>query len=262
MTDIPENETRRRLIYGQATHVGEVRSSNQDAVWSFVHLSDSADEQPDFALFVVADGMGGHQNGEQASAIAVRLIASGVIESLYMPLLEQQEDRQPVLEALSETITRANKVVKENAQGGGSTATAAVLINDMIHVAHVGDSRAYLIQDSGIEQISEDHDILTRLIALGQVAPEDAPGHAAGHKLYRALGMSDVLEVDTYRRRLTDNARLLLCSDGLWNMVPDTSIQEYVLHSPTPQDAAQRLVDLANARGGQDNISVIVIQRK
>jgi serine/threonine protein phosphatase PrpC len=130
----------------------------------------------------------------------------------------------------------------------------------MAYIAHVGDSRAYMITDDGIEQITRDHSLVQRLIELDQLTPEEAPDHPQRNVLYRALGQSDTLDVDAITRRLGPNARLLLCSDGLWNMVSEDAIQAVLAQNPQPQKACEELVQMANDRGGPDNISMIIVQ--
>lgn len=253
------------ITYGQSSDVGMVRSNNQDAVLTFFASQGNTDNVPDFGLFIVADGMGGHHDGEKASAIATRVLAEQITNKIYIPMLtrlkETDAEHATISEILTEAVKMANEVVVQSIPEGGTTITAAAIMGDLAYIAHVGDSRAYLIhQDGTIEQITRDHSLVQRLIELDQLTPEEAAQHPQKNVLYRAIGQSDNLEVDSITRRLPTHARLLLCSDGLWNMVSAEDIIDTVLNAPTPQQACDRLVALANEHGGSDNISAILLQ--
>jgi protein phosphatase len=128
-------------------------------------------------------------------------------------------------------------------------------------VAHVGDTRLYLINDTSIEQLTRDHTLVQRLVELGQITPEEAKDHPKRNVVYRALGQNDELEVDTLMRRLPPGAHILICSDGLWGNISDDELREIVRKQTlSPQEACNKLVALANERGGSDNISVIIVQ--
>jgi len=253
-----------RLVFGQLSDVGMVRGNNQDAMIGMVASSSMNDNLPDFGLFIVADGMGGHQEGERASAITARLVSKYMVSEIFTALLDQRmndPDRPSIAEVLRTAVQKANEAVTEEIPEGGTTATAAVILGDLAYIAHVGDSRAYLISDEGIEQITRDHSLVQRLIELDQLTPQDAIDHPQRNVLYRAIGQSESLDVDAITRRLPPRARLLLCSDGLWNMVAEDNILAVLSkHRTNPQDACNELVKLANERGGPDNITVIIVQ--
>lgn len=251
-----------RLQFGQLSDVGMVRGNNQDAVFSMVSSMTSNDDLPDFGLFIVADGMGGHQEGERASAVTARIIAQHVLKEIFYPMLEQRmgdPDRPPIADVLRDAIKQANDAVTREISDGGTTATAAAVLGDLVYIAHVGDSRGYMITDDGIEQITRDHSLVQRLIELDQLTSEEAAEHPQRNVLYKAIGQSESLEADTITRRLQPHARLLLCSDGLWNLVLEDTIHDVVLRN-SPQQACNELVRLANERGGPDNITVVLIQ--
>jgi serine/threonine protein phosphatase PrpC len=250
------------IVFGQATDVGMVRSNNQDSALSFFFTSHSAEERPDFGLFVVADGMGGHEDGEKASAITTRVVAAHITNSIYMPILSEGDDveRPPITEALVSAVQKANSQVINTVPNGGTTATAVAVIGDLAYIAHVGDTRAYLITKDNIEQITRDHSLVQRLIELDQLTPEDAANHPQKNVLYRALGQNESLEVDTLTRRLPPSSRVLLCSDGLWGLVKEREIFEIATNNPNPQEACDKLVALANTRGGVDNITAILLR--
>lgn len=254
------------IIFGQGTDVGMVRSTNQDAILTFTSSQGNVDNVADFGLFVVADGMGGHHDGEKASAIASRVVAEQVTNHIYLPILTQKfqlnaADQPTISEILTEAVKVSNEVVVKSIPEGGTTITAAAVIGDLVYVVHVGDSRAYLItKEHGLEQITRDHSLVQRLIELDQLTPEEAAQHPQKNVLYRAIGQSDNLEVDAVTRRLPPDSLLLLCSDGLWNMVPESQILDIALNTPSPQHACDRLIAAANEHGGSDNVSAILLK--
>jgi PPM family protein phosphatase len=254
--------TNAHLSFGQATDVGMLRSNNEDAVLSFFSTSSSAEDLLDFGVFIVADGMGGHNEGEVASTIAIQVVSTEVINSIYLPVLDGMSlsDLPPVTDVLVAAVEKANvKIHTTIPKGGGTTCTAVVLLGDRVYVAHVGDSRAYLINKDSMEQITRDHSMVQRLIELQQLKPEEAVGHSRSNELYKALGFKEELEVDAWSRRLPPSSRLILCSDGLWNLVREDEIKNIVTTHDDPQDACNKLVAMANSRGGTDNITVIVL---
>ena len=141
-----------------------------------------------------------------------------------------------------------------------SIGIAVAIVGDLAHFAHVGDSRAYLITRDGLEQITRDHSLVQRLIELGQLTEEEAKDHPQKNVLYRALGQNESLEVDALTRRLPAESRLLICSDGLWGLVEEREIFEVAINTADPQQACNKLVDLANGGGGNDNITVIILK--
>lgn len=250
------------LTFGQSTDVGMVRSTNQDSAFSFFTTSRSADQRPDFGLFIVADGMGGHHDGEKASALASHVVATSIISNVYLPMLrgENDADRMPITEAMIASVQKANTDIITRVPEGGTTLTAVAIMGDLAYIVHVGDSRVYLITKDGVEQITRDHSLVQRLVELDQLTPEEAVNHHQKNVLYRALGQSDNVEVDALTRRLPPKSSLMLCSDGLWNLVGEEEITEIVMSHSNPQEACDKLVALANTHGGTDNITAIVLQ--
>jgi serine/threonine protein phosphatase PrpC len=252
----------KHIIFGVQSDVGAVRTNNQDALYAMFTTHISADEMPDFGLFVVADGMGGYHGGEKASALASRTVARYVSEHFHMRLLTLRDgDERPIVsEVLNEAVLKANAVIGEHVPEGGTTCTAAIVLGDLAYIAHVGDSRAYLLSEEGIEQITRDHSLVQRLIELDQLTQDEAANHPQRNVLYRALGQNESIDVDTITRRLPPGSRLLLCSDGLWNHVPEALIVQIVRNAKSPQEACDQLVAKANERGGLDNITAVLVQ--
>lgn len=249
-----------RLRSSARTSMGQVRENNEDNVhlWS----------RDDFVLAVVADGMGGAAAGEEASRLAVEAIQEGMsMRDNASADAFGTMDENTLAEKLSDTIQTANEHIMERAtaqpelKGMGTTVTLALVRSNHTIVAHVGDSRAYLIDgyDHSISQITADHSFVEALLAAGHITAEQAESHPMRNVLYRALGQAEHVDVDVYFSNLHTGDRMVLCSDGLTRHVKPQEIADIALAHPNPDVASQKLVDLANARGGEDNVSVIVI---
>jgi len=252
-----------RATYGQESDQGMVRTNNQDSAYTFLANSISDEHNPQFGLFIVADGMGGHQLGEKASALALRVVASQVLQKIYTPLLNVEDDshdRPTIAEALIQAVQIANDRVLKYVNGSGTTTTAMIVMGNLAHVVHVGDSRAYHITSKEIEQMTRDHSLAQRLIELGQLTQEEAKDHPQRNVLYRAIGQMNEIEVDTLTKRLQPGVQVLLCSDGLWGWVSDEQIFDVVNSVSHPQEACEKLVALANTNGSQDNITAVIFK--
>jgi serine/threonine protein phosphatase PrpC len=253
------------LVAAGATSKGRVLDHNEDALFTLnAALSQEEDLLP-LGLYVVADGMGGLARGEQASELAVRWIANWVLEKIYHPFLvniDQSANQQPVNQVLIEAAVAANAKIHEALPNGGTTLTCAFILGTNAFIAHVGDSRAYIISKNTIRQITTDHSLVNRLIELGQITPEEAKTHPQRSMLYRALGRAGNLDIDTYLQSLPAHSSLLLCTDGLWQMVPEATILSIVSAATSPQAACQQLIAQANEKGGEDNITAVLVQVK
>jgi serine/threonine protein phosphatase PrpC len=164
-----------------------------------------------------------------------------------------------VLAVMEAGIKQAHEAVADQIEDGGTTLTAVVLVDDLAYIAHVGDTRAYVVSGSAIEQITRDHSLVQRLIEVGQITPDEAAIHSRRNVLYRALGQSETIDVDTLARRLPPRSRLVVCSDGLWGLVSNDTIRDVVTGHDT-REACRELVRLANEAGGPDNITVLIVQ--
>ncbi len=248
------------ITFGQSSDIGLVRSNNQDAAMSFFFTSATADDRPDFGIFIVADGMGGHHDGEKASAIAVKTITTHLTQNVYLPILSGNTDVPPISEVMVSAVQKANSEIIKHVPEGGTTVTAVGVLGDLAYIAHVGDSRAYLITKDNIEQITRDHSLVQRLIELDQITQDEVHDHPQKNVLYRALGQNDSVEVDISTRRLPPNSRILICSDGLWGLITEKDLFEIAMNNTDPQQACEKLVALANTNGGTDNITAIILK--
>ncbi|MEE8389990.1 MAG: protein phosphatase 2C domain-containing protein, partial [Anaerolineae bacterium] len=169
---------------------------------------------------------------------------------------------QPTMdEVLVNAVQAANHAVADQVPGGGTTLTCALLIGPRAYLAHVGDSRAYVVTEANeLEQITHDHSLVDRLVELGQLTRDEAAIHPQKNVLYRAIGQRGVLEVETHVRTFLEKERLLLCSDGLWGIVSDTEMADVITTAPSLQAACENLIAAANQAGGHDNITVILVE--
>lgn len=239
------------------SNVGRVRSHNEDSV----HLWPTDHTPEDVLIAIVADGMGGAAAGEEASRMAVETIMQQLVDVGTPPShLELQES------ALRSAVSQANLFIMQEAiaqpqnRGMGTTLTMVYVKGRQALFAHVGDSRAYRVKaDGNIEQITSDHSFVQALLDAGHITAEQAEIHPMRNVLYRALGQTRDLDIDTYRANLATGDYLILCSDGLTGHVRAKEIAEVTREFKTPNQISHQLVKLANERGGEDNISVIVI---
>lgn len=249
---------------GWMTDVGRVRGHNEDAILVFTSEQEADNASPPFGAFILADGMGGHQGGELASALAVRESASHLISEVYLPALsdaERKGDQPSLTEILRAAIVQANRIVTHSLPGSGSTLTCGIVIGERLFIGHVGDSRAYLQpEDEAPQLLTHDHSLVNRLLEMGQLTEEEAAVHPQRNVLYRAIGQGETLDVDVQSYPLPGRSRLLLCSDGLWGLLEDSELWAVIDAAPTPQAACEELVARANEAGGTDNISVILVE--
>lgn len=259
----PFAEGSKLVRYGQASDIGQTRDINQDAALGVMASPDMASDPPAIGFFVVADGMGGHHDGELASAIAVQTMARRVLTDIITPHLDAHEyssEQKTIPEVLTESIHDAHYAVLDRVTDGGTTVTCAVIRGDLAYIAHVGDSRAYLITEGNLEVITRDHSLVKRLQELGTLTSAEAEVDPRRNVLYRAVGQGEIAEVDTATRRLPPGSRLMICSDGLWGVIGDERIAEITAANLDPQRACEEMVAEANERGGPDNITVLLVE--
>ena len=226
------------------SHVGAVRKNNEDAVYCDAKTG----------LFIVADGIGGREAGEVASATAVRVVAEKFWEN----------PAAPADELMREAFYQANDILHQagkdkNMHGMGTTMTAAVVRGDNIHLVHVGDSRAYLFNRNSIEQLTEDHTLVQALLLDGQITSAEAEHHPQRHVLVRSIGQDILVQVQERTISWVKGDYLLLCSDGLYNLVPPHEMQEITLRAANLKSAIDFMAQTAFNRGGYDNISAILV---
>lgn len=255
------------LRVAQRCLVGLTRQRNEDATLVFTAETGGQEPLLPFGLYVVADGMGGHAAGHEASKQASRLVAQHVLERIYLPLMRNSlhssaVPQEPIHDVMIVAIQAADHAVAQldPEQGSGTTLTAALIFGRRLYVAHVGDSRAYLLVDGELKALTTDHSVVQRLQEAGQITADEAAAHPQRNLLYMAVGQGSELEIDTYTQSLPTGGRLLLCSDGLWGLATEARLQEVLGQAATVDEAADALVELALQGSGSDNITAVVVE--
>lgn len=250
------------LLIGQATDPGRVRQSNEDRLCVLTPPTIASDID---ALLVVADGMGGHNAGEIASSFVVEKL-DALFRSLdYRKWVDFSPEREEyyvlvlkeILEKLNDQLYQMSLRRKEW-RGMGTTVTAGLITGGKLYLGHVGDSRAYLLSQNTLRQLTKDHAWVTEQVEQGLLSPEQAAVHPRKNEITRALGIGSLVRVDRHIQDLRPGDTLLFCTDGLTNLVSDSELQQHLQSIPDPQKCCQALVHLANQRGGGDNITVVV----
>lgn len=254
------------LRLGRLSDVGRVRESNEDSLLALdLHCANRSINRA-AGLFVVADGMGGHEGGEIASGMLVRSLARLATAEWLPSVIDAKEDLLDTGAWLTSAIQRANAEIfdwgHEAGYEMGTTVVAALIAGNRALVAHVGDSRAYRISAAGITQLTIDHSLVESLVMAKQISREEARTHPQANVIYRTVGDQPQVVVDLADIELAAGDRLLLCSDGLSGMLADDEIQRVVMAEASPLAACEALVAAANKAGGEDNCSVILIELK
>lgn len=268
--DEAEEETTPGLRYqvGYFSHAGQERDVDEDSLLVMqLAAVNEAVHAPILGLYAIADGMGGHESGEVASRVAIQSLGVGVMEQIFTPEFNgESASVDEISSRLQTVILKANQAIiglreqHENPEVQmGCTLSAVLVYGAVAIVANVGDSRTYHMRDGQLTQVTRDHSVVARMVEQGLLEPEQIFMHEQKSVVYRSLGDKADLEIDLFVLDLKIGDRLLLCCDGLWEMVRDSFIEEALLQHFDPQSAAEKLVDLANLSGGEDNISVIVL---
>ncbi len=241
-------------VLGGISDVGLTRQLNEDN-WGWVRLSDRA------KLYVVADGMGGHDSGEVASMLAVKVMCE---ESL-----RREQAEAPDLEALEvmveEAFQRANNTIKETADSKGTdmgtTMVCILVIDDKVgFLANVGDSRGYLMRDGALNQVSRDHSLVQKMVERGRITEEEARHHPHSNILLRTVGTEKDIDIDVFRVELKSGDKIMMCSDGLWGEVEDRDMENLMNTYTDPRIASRELVRAAHHGGGKDNVTLVIVE--
>ncbi len=250
-----------QFITGSGQSTGKQRDHNEDALFTLTStLADGYGGIP-FGISIVADGMGGHKNGEMASGTCIRAVSQYILSRVYSHVLDIKGGgmQESLLEIMEQAVSEAQKAVLQNAPGGGTTLTAALILGDHVSIAQVGDSRAYFYYPDGrLQKITKDHSLVQRMVDLEEITEEEAYVHPQKNVLLKAIGQLEPYRADITTYQIPRGGKLLICSDGLWGVIPDYKICEIVANGTDPVSTCQVLVEAANQAGGPDNISVII----
>lgn len=239
------------IKFAGSTDCGLVRENNEDS-WT---------ADPDLQLFVVSDGMGGHAGGEVASKIVVDALPAALAE--LRDCSDSLSDPS-ALQRVADGVIEVNDLVRERSfenprlSGMGATVVLAIIRGDELLVAHVGDSRAYLCREGELHLLTKDHTVAQFLVEIGEVTQADAVYHPGSHQLTRYLGMPEPSGPEITVSPVEPNDRLMLCSDGL-GYIPDEAIRSVLAETADLEDSCERLIEAANATGGKDNSTVLLV---
>lgn len=270
-TDILVSGTGTNIAVGKASDVGIVRKLNEDSIatFEFTHIMQSI-SQP-FGLFVVADGMGGHDAGEEASRIAIETITRQILSNINEINFSNKNIRGLIESAVFEANNNICEFAAINNNNMGTTVTLAFVMNQDVYIMNVGDTRTYLYSKKKLKLITHDHSLVYRLFRLGHISYGEIPNHPQSNQILCALGDPDLktslenMEKQAkqpyfFKHKLKNGDGLLLCSDGLWQMIPENNIKHVLETHTNPQKAVDILVNKANENGGHDNISIIYVK--
>lgn len=262
-----------RVVAAMATDTGAARAGeeNEDSAGVFT-LSVAHDSRMEpLTLCVIADGLGGHISGQEASRLAVRILTEHILRAAALPFVsapagnadDSATFEASLLAALKEGVEAANlEICARNKASGadmGSTCVAAIVHRDTAYFINVGDSRGYVLEDDSLRRITTDHSLVEQLIAGRLIPPEERYTHPQRNQIFRSLGDEPNVALDTFTQKLHPGMRLLLCSDGLWEMVRDDEMARILRETASPQQACDLLISAANEHGGEDNISAVVV---
>ncbi|CAI6263265.1 protein-serine/threonine phosphatase PrpC [Bacillus subtilis] len=242
------------MLTALKTDTGKIRQHNEDDAGIFKG-------KDEFVLAVVADGMGGHLAGDVASKMAVKAMGEKWNEAETIPTAPSDCEKwliEQILSVNSKIYDHAQ--AHEECQGMGTTIVCALFTGKTVSVAHIGDSRCYLLQDGDFVQVTEDHSLVNELVRTGEISREDAEHHPRKNVLTKALGTDQSVSIDTRSFDIEPGDKLLLCSDGLTNKVEGTELKDILQSDSAPQEKVNLLVDKANQNGGEDNITAVLLE--
>lgn len=240
------------MIIKSVTDIGLKRQKNEDFIYS--------SKDPEFPLFILADGMGGHNSGEIASKLSVR-----TIKKFFLSHREKLNNEDDLIYVIKEGIKKANIEIYNKSfhspkyKGMGTTLTLAYILNEKIYIGHVGDSRAYFINKDDIKQITEDHSLVNLWVKSGSISNEEAKNHPKRNIIMKALGIYEDVEIDIYTLGYNSEDVLMICSDGLTNMLDDKEIFD-IINKEEINTSYETLIKESKNNGGLDNISIIIIK--
>jgi serine/threonine protein phosphatase PrpC len=256
------SDSKLSLIVGTCSHPGITRrhKPNEDSLFAAQGMR--AHHAQPFGLFIVADGMGGHAHGQEASRLAIQTMIDRMLPQVSgCSELHDADCRQLLIEGVQVANGAIHQRNTEQRTDMGTTITAALVVGLTAFVVNVGDSRTYLYRASeGLRKVTQDHSVVAYLVEAGIIHPDDVYTHPQRNRIYRSLGAKPVIQVDAFTEQLQPDDTLLLCSDGLWEMVHDPGMLQILQHGADPSQMSQLLIEAALEGGGVDNISMIVVQ--
>jgi serine/threonine protein phosphatase PrpC len=245
------------------TDPGKIRKNNEDSLWALDKKQANVLGADSYGIYLVADGMGGHRGGEVASAMAVRIISGFLMQNLKK-ISSSPSPLYFIKRAIDEANAEISALASRKAElySMGTTVTLGFRLDNELYLGQVGDSRAYLIRNGRIQQLTRDHSLVAHLVSEGAITAEEARFHPDRGKILRCLGVAGNVTADTFSLTLLGGDALVFCSDGLTSNVSDQEILRHIIQTDDAGEACVRLVALTNSRGGEDNTSIIVVRVK
>lgn len=255
------NEGRHHVLFGASHSAGLERDHDDDSLLVMTGGADGDHGLPDFGLFCVADGLGGYEGSDLASSMAVKIVAHQLTQGILLRLMDLDpgdDDTVPYEIQIRTAFKEANRAILELADGGATTLTVAVLLGDQIVIGHAGDTRAYFIDGNRMQCLTEDHSLARKMTDSGVMTDEELEQGTYSNVLLNVLGKTEDLEVDVSFHVVPFGGHMMICTDGLWSVIPEDAILREIESGGVPQRISDALVDAALESGGPDNISTIL----
>lgn len=241
--------------------IGMVRPVNEDAIFTFTSQVMRLDSVVPIGLFIIADGMGGHANGEKASATAITEFTIDFFSEIYPKIMNGKKSPDDFVDDFLSVIERTNTTIYRKIPNSGTTFSALLLIGNQYFILHIGDSRIYrLPAESEPELLTKDHTLVQMMIDLGEISEEEGKNHPRRNVILKSVGYDSAVSPDVFSGEFSPGDRFFLCCDGVWSVVGRDSLKNVLLSDSTIQQQAEKLIEIANENGGPDNISCILIQ--
>lgn len=264
-TTISDPKTKTVYNVASCQSSGRARAHNEDTIFTLNSLIDGFDSPVSFGLYLVADGMGGHQSGEVASNLAAQATSQYLMENVFNGFVYERKNfsDEEIEHHLMNAVNKAQKLISHRVPGGGTTLTLVMILGERLFFTHVGDTRLYTVgHDGRLVLKTKDHSLVKRLIDLGEITENEASMHPQRNILYRALGQNDPFEPDIGHLSLEKGEGFLICSDGLWGVLEEKQMISILNDQKlNPEQIVCDLVDAANELGGPDNISLVLVER-
>ncbi|HYX51064.1 MAG TPA: protein phosphatase 2C domain-containing protein, partial [Ktedonobacteraceae bacterium] len=262
-----------QLLVASNSDAGDVRRSEPNEDSTLVLLLQRVHESVSTpsGVFIVADGLGGHDNGQVASKMTINIIAERLLKELLTEPLTSEKNGEPVKTFDEDTLVTLFHDAVEDANTAlcqknqldktdmGSTITGFMVVGEHAYILNVGDSRTYMLRGKQLYQLTTDHSLVGQLVAGGLIEPDDVYTHPQRSQIFRSLGDKPNVQIDIFKQELLPGAILLSCSDGLWEMVRNPQIESILVNAPEPETACAQFIEAANANGGEDNVSAVVV---
>lgn len=251
----------KRFIFSMGHDIGKIRPVNEDAIFAFTSQAMRFDSIVPIGLFIIADGMGGHANGEKASAAAITEFTTEFFSVIFPKIMNGKKSADDFADSFQAAIERTNTAVHRKIPNSGTTFSALFLIGSRYLVLHIGDSRVYRLPvESEPELLTKDHTLVQMMIDLGEISEEEGKSHPRRNVILKSVGYDSVVSPDVFSGEFLPGDRFFLCCDGVWSVVGREPLNEILTSDTAIQEQTEKIVKTANKNGGPDNISCVLVQ--